>query len=317
VTKELKRHFTGWTSAVGMDGAALARRIHDDAIDLLVDLSGHTEHGRLDVFAWKPAPVQVSWLGYFATTGLETIDWKLGDRWVTPIEEEHHFVERIWRLPDSCFCYFPPSRAPEVAPLPSQTTGHTTFGCFNNLAKLNDEVVELWSRVLQAAPKSTLLLKARQLESDEIAAHVRSRFERAGVGPDRLVLEGSGSYEDYLRAYARVDVALDPFPYAGGATTADALWMGVPVLTLIGDHYIGHQGESLLHAATLSDWIARDKDDYVRKAVTRAADIASLRELREQLRERVAASPLFDAPRFSRNLGSAWRGMWERWCNGA
>jgi predicted O-linked N-acetylglucosamine transferase (SPINDLY family) len=114
-----------------------------------------------------------------------------------------------------------------------------------------------------------------------------------------------------------VDVALDPFPYAGGATTADALWMGVPVITMIGDRYIGHQGESLLHAATLSDWIARDKEDYVRKAVTRAADIASLRELREQLRERVAASPLFDAPRFSRNLGSAWRGMWERWCNGA
>ncbi len=259
VTGEIKRHVSGWVSALGLDDAGLAQRIHADGIDLLIDLSGHTEHGRLGVFAWRPAPVQVTWLGFFATTGLRDIDWKLGDRWVTPVEEEHHFTERIWRLPDSCFCYSAPAEAPEVVQPPSVATGSTTFGCFNNLAKLNDGVVRLWAAILHAAPGSTLLLKARQLESDEIAQHVRGRFEQVGVAADRLTLEGSSRYEDYLRAHGRVDIALDPFPYAGGATTADALWMGVPVVTMKGDRYIGHQGESLLHAATLSDWIAKNE----------------------------------------------------------
>jgi predicted O-linked N-acetylglucosamine transferase (SPINDLY family) len=315
VTAELRQRFTAWRSVYGQSDADLARQIHDDRIDILVDPSGHTEHGHLGVFAWRPAPVQVTWLGYFATTGLREIDWKIGDPWVTPREEEGHFVERVWRLPGSCYCFAPIDGAPAVAALPCLANGHVTYGCFNNLIKLNDEVIALWSRVLTADPAARLLLKSKQLGSAEIVAALRARFARLGVPAERVLLEPAGSYAEYLEAYARVDLALDPFPYTGGTTTVEGLWMGVPALTLRGDRYIGHQGESLLHAAGLPDWIAADRDEYVRKALAFAADRDALAQLRAALRERVAASPLFDAQRFARHLETALRGMWAAWCD--
>ncbi|MEN6584541.1 MAG: tetratricopeptide repeat protein [Sulfuricella sp.] len=314
LTAELRQHCAAWTKVVGKNHAELARQIHDDQIDILVDLSGHTECGRLPTFAWKPAPVQVTWLGYFATSGVKEIDWKIGDPWVTPCEEEHHFTEKIWRLPDSCFCFSPPDGAPAVAALPSQRNGYTTYGCFNNQTKVTDEVIEVWSRILRAAPEAKLFLKAHQMVSRELRETLLARFARHNIGPERLLLEGSGTYAEYLDAYARVDIALDPFPYAGGTTTAEGLWMGVPVVTLKGDRFIAHQGESILNAALLPDWIARDKDEYVHIALSRAADRTALAGTRAGLRSQVAESPLFDAPRFARNLEEAWRGMWQAWC---
>jgi predicted O-linked N-acetylglucosamine transferase (SPINDLY family) len=315
VTAELKQSFSVWRNAAGLDDAELARRIRDDGIDILIDLSGHTEAGRLSVFAWRSAPVQATWLGYFATTGLREVDWKLGDPFVTPIGEEHHFVERIWRLPGCCYCFDPPSDAPGVGELPSANAGRVTYGCFNNLAKLNDSVVALWSRVLAADRDATLFLKAKQLSSKELALALAARFARHGIGADRLVLEGSARYADYLAAYGRVDIALDPFPYTGGTTTVEGLWMGVPVVTLKGDRYLAHQGESLLHAAGLPDWIALDPDDYVDKALRLAADRSRLAKLRAELRTQVSASSLCDAARFCRGLEDAWRGMWQTWCD--
>jgi predicted O-linked N-acetylglucosamine transferase (SPINDLY family) len=315
LTAELRQHFSTWAEVAGTSDRELAQRIHDDRIDILIDLAGHTRHSRLPAFAWKPAPVQVTWLGYFATTGLAEIDWKIGDPWVSPAEEQHHFTERIWRLPDSCFCFAPPHDAPEVADLPSETNGYLTFGCFNNLAKVNDDVVAAWSRILAGSPEARLLLKTKQLASAELRAALLARFERCGIAPERLLLEGPVSYAEYLASYARVDIALDPFPYPGGATTAEGLWMGVPALTLRGDRFIAHQGESLLHAAGLADWIARDRDEYVRMAVDFAADRARLARLRAGLREQVAASPLFHAPRHARHLEAAWRRMWQQWCD--
>jgi predicted O-linked N-acetylglucosamine transferase (SPINDLY family) len=315
LTVELRRHFAAWAEVAGSSDRELARRIHGDRIDILIDLSGHTRHSRLPAFAWKPSPIQVTWLGYFATTGLTGIDWKIGDPWLSPPDEEHHFTERIWRLQDSCFCFAPPQDAPAVATLPSAASGHPTFGCFNNLAKVNDDVIALWSRILADAPDSRLLLKTKQLASEEVRAALLARFARCGVSADRLILEGPAPYAEYLASYSRVDIALDPFPYPGGATTAEGLWMGVPALTLRGDRFIAHQGESLLHAAGLGDWIAPDRDEYVRKAVDFAADRSRLAQLRASLRQQVAASPLFDAPRYARHLEAAWRGMWQQWCD--
>jgi predicted O-linked N-acetylglucosamine transferase (SPINDLY family) len=315
LTAELRRHFAAWAEVAGSSDRELARRIHGDRIDILIDLSGHTRHSRLPAFAWKPSPIQVTWLGYFATTGLTGIDWKIGDPWLSPPDEEHHFTERIWRLPGSCFCFTSPRDAPAVSALPSAASGYPTFGCFNNLAKVNDDVIEVWSRILISAPDARLLLKTKQLASEEVRVALLARFERWGVSADRLILEGPAPYAEYLASYSRVDVALDPFPYPGGATTAEGLWMGVPALTLRGDRFIAHQGESLLHAAGLGDWIAPDPDEYVRMAVAFAADRFGLGQLRASLRERLAASALFDAPRYARQLEAAWRGMWQQWCD--
>jgi predicted O-linked N-acetylglucosamine transferase (SPINDLY family) len=243
------------------------------------------------------------------------VDWKIGDPWLTPFGEEDHFVERIWRLDGSCYCFAPLMDAPAVGQLPSAATGHVTYGCFNNLAKLNDAVVQLWSRVLAADPDAKLFLKAKQLASQELSAALVERFGRFGIAADRFVLEGTARYADYLAAYGRVDIALDPFPYTGGTTTVEGLWMGVPTVTLKGGRCIGHQGESLLHAAGLADWIAIDPDDYVNKALRFGADRAALARLRAGLRAQVASSSLLDGARLCRNLEAAWRGMWQVWCD--
>lgn len=314
VTAELRARCDHWTNVVAMSDTDLAGHIRQARIDILLDLNGHTEHGRLALFARKPAPLQVSWLGYFATTGVREIDWRIGDPWMTPPGEEAHFTERIWRLPDCGFCFAPPAEAPPVSPLPAQQNGHVTYACFNNLAKMNDQVVALWSRILHADGEARLMLKSRQLASEDIRQSVLARYAAQGIGPERLLLEPAGAYLDYLQAYARVDLALDPFPFTGGATTADALWMGVPVLALKGDRYVGHQGESMLHSAGLAGWIAPDRDAYVRMALSFAADRVALADLRSRLRKQAAASPLFDAQRYARNLQACWRGMWVELC---
>ncbi|MBP5998600.1 MAG: tetratricopeptide repeat protein [Azonexus sp.] len=314
LSAELRQHCTAWTVVNERSDAELARQIHDDRIDILLDLSGHTAFSRLAVFARRPAPVQASWLGYFATTGVREIDWKIGDPWVAPEGEAGHFTEKPWRLPDSCFCFSPPEGAPDVAALPSERNGYVTYGCFNNLAKVNDTVIETWSRILDADPTSRLLLKTRQLGSGELRATLLARFAGHGIGSERLELQGVGSYAEYLDTYARIDLALDPFPFTGGTTTAEGLWMGVPVVTIRGDRFIAHQGESLLHAAGLSEMIAADKEAYVQLALNFAADRPALAAMRAGLRARVAASALFDAPRYARNLEAAWRGMWAEWC---
>ncbi len=314
LSAELRQHFTNWISVNEKSDAELARQIHDDRIDILLDLSGHTDFSRVAVFARRPAPIQASWLGYYATTGVREIDWKIGDPWVTPDNEAGHFTERLWRLPDGCFCFAPPEGASAVTALPSERNGYVTYGCFNNLAKVNDGVIATWSRILHADPASRLLLKARQLGTDELRASLVARFAAHGIGPERLLLEGAGSYTEYLATYGRVDIALDPFPFTGGATTAESLWMGVPVITLKGDRFIAHQGESLLHAAGLGEMIAADRNTYVQLALRTAAEYRALAEMRAGLRARLADSALFDATRYTRNLEAAWRGMWAEWC---
>lgn len=312
LTARLEPNFAQWRSIPGLGDEAVARMIRADGIHVLFDLSGHTAHNRLAVFAWKPAAVQVSWLGYFATTGVAEIDYVLCDPHVAPPGEERHFTETLWRLPECYLCFTPPEAAPAVAPLPALRHGVVTFGCFNNLSKINDAVIALWAGVLAAVPASRLFLKARQLADESLREQLRARFARLGVPGSRLRLEGPSPRGEYLAAYGEVDIALDPFPYTGGTISAEGLWMGVPVLTKRGDHFVANMGASIAHNVGLADWIAADGDDYVRKAAAFASDPSALARLRTGLRAQVAASPLLDAQRFARHWQDAVWAMWQR-----
>ncbi len=313
LTGRIKPCFAAWKPLFGHSDEAAARLIHADGVHVLIDLSGHTKHNRLPVFAWKPAPVQASWLGYFATTGVAEMDYLLADAYVAPLGEEEQFTETIWRLPQSYLCFTAPKFDLDVSPLPALTAGCVTFGCFNNLVKMNDTVVALWARVLQAVPNSRLFLKTKQMNDIMVCNLTRQRFAGFGIAPDRLMLEGSSPRAELLASYRRVDIALDPFPYPGGTTSVEALWMGVPVITRRGDRFLSHMGESIAHNAWLQDWIAADNDEYVAKAVQHTADLGSLATLRAGLRQQVLTSPVFDASRFARNFETAMWGMWQTW----
>ncbi|MEM5384677.1 tetratricopeptide repeat protein [Paraburkholderia phymatum] len=317
ITRSLKASFSEWHGVHGMTTEEAARKIHADSIDVLVDLAGHTSWTGLPIFGFKPAPVQVSWLGFFATTGSTAIDYFLGDRHVLPETEEAHFVERPWRLPDSYLCFTPPREAVSVGPLPMLSNGHVTFGCFGKLVKVTDKVIAVWSRLMRALPGSRLFLKAPELKASDMCEATKARFAAHGIDEGRLILEGPSPRALYLDAYNRVDITLSPFPYGGGTTTAEGLWMGVPVLGMKGDRFVTHICESLLHTAGLGEWIAEDEEDYVRKALAYAGDPGKLNTLRAGLRAQVLNSPLCDAKRFARSLESAFEQMWSRYVAGA
>lgn len=316
LTERIKACCRGWHLVAGLSDENLARLIHDNGIDILIDLSGHTARNRLPAFAWKPAPVQVSWLGYFASTGVEAIDYLIADPWTLPETEEVNFTEKIWRLPETRLCFTPPDMEVAVSPLPALNNGYMTFGCFNNLVKVNDDVVALWSRVLTSVPGSRLFLKSKQLNESLARQRTIERFSAHGIAADRLILEGQSPRGEYLSAYHRVDISLDPFPYTGGTTSAEGLWMGVPVLTLASNRFLSRQGVGLLMNAGLPEWIAADADDYVARAALHASNLQRLTTLRNELRLQVLSSPLFDAPRFAIHFEAALRGMWRKWCDG-
>ena len=315
LTARIKPYFTSWQSLLGLSDAAAAEKIRADGVQILIDLAGHTLYNRLPVFAWRPAPVQLAWLGYFASTGLAAIDYILADQQVLPAGEESHFVERPWRMPDCYLCFTPPADEIGVGPLPMLSTGSVTFACFNRLSKLNDGVLALWSRVLQAVPGSRLLLKAKELLEPSARQATLARFAAHGIEPGRILVEGFTPRADYLANYRRADIALDPFPFPGGTTTVEALWMGVPVLTRRGNRFLSHAGESLLHTTGLEHWIADDDDDYVAKAQAYAHDQSGLAACRAGLRQQLLASPLCDAPRFAAHLDAALHGMWRQHLN--
>lgn len=315
VTARIRTRFDEWRDARQMTDEDLIRQITDDRIDILIDLSGHTAGHRLPVFAAKPAPVQATWLGYVGTTGIAAIDYLIADPHVLPEGLPSHTCEEPWRLPE---CYMSFTRPPftlELSEPPLLKNGYPTFGCFNNLAKLNDRVLDLWARVLLAIPDARLLMRAKPLADEAVCQRVRSRFTAQGVDPARLEFGTSlPSREAGMAEYGRVDIALDPFPYTGATTSVEALWMGVPVLTLKGDRFIARVGESFNRNLGLDDWIAQDADDYVQRAARLCRDTETLKRLRRSLRERGAASPLGNPVWFANQLESALRGMWRRYC---
>ncbi len=298
----------------GMADGDVANRIRSDKIDVLVDVSGHTAGNRLGVFALKPAPVQIAWMGYFASTGLRQMDYVIGDPWVLPLAERSHFVEQPIVLPDSYYCYPPPVGAPEISMPPGLDSGIITFGCFNNLAKITDEVLNSWSSILTAVPAARLLMKSVFLGGAAELARLTERCAAFGIDPARVQIEGASSWYEYLAAYHRVDIALDTFPFTGGLTSLDGLWMGVPLLTLKGTRFIGHQGEMILANLGLSDWIAADVNDYVEKASRLGGMVDQLAQLRTTLRERMLRSPLCDSERFARSFEQGVRSAWVQWC---
>jgi protein O-GlcNAc transferase len=312
--KRIGAHCHEWHPVHDASDEELARQIHGDAIDMLIDLSGHTAHNRLPMFAWKPSPLQISWLGYFATTGVPEIDYLIADPWTLPESQETAFTEEIWRLPETRLCFSPPDPSPPVGELPAASGSPLTFACFNNLSKVNDAVVAVWARVLAAVPASRLLIKAPQLREAGVREKLAASFASQGVDADRLVLEGLTPRFEYLASYRKVDIALDPFPFPGGTTTVESLWMGVPVLTLAGESFLSRQGLGFLMNAGLSEWIASDVDRYVELAAAHAAGLDRLTVLRRGMRERLLASPIMDAPRFARHLEIALRDMWRQWC---
>ncbi|MDP6816609.1 MAG: tetratricopeptide repeat protein [Alphaproteobacteria bacterium] len=305
----------GWRPTVGMSDEKVAALIGGDEIDILVDMSGHGTGSRLLVFAHRPAPVQVKWVGcQNNTTGMDAIDYFISDSVETPAHHEPWYTEAVVRLPDSYVCYEPPHYAPAVAPPPALSNGHITFGCFNNLTKVNRQAIALWSRLLERAPASRLILKAKQLNDAAVRGRYQAMFAEHGIAPERLDLLGYSLHAELLAHYHDVDIALDPFPYSGCLTTCEALWMGVPVVTMPGEIFAHRHSASFLGTVGLTDWLATTPEQYLRIAERHCGDLAGLAGLRAGLRERVRRSPLCDAPRFAGNLEAAFRRMWRHWC---
>jgi protein O-GlcNAc transferase len=310
LTARLRAAADHWRSIVGQSDDRAADQVRADGIDILVDLAGHTAYNRLPLFARRPAPVQASWLGYWGTTGLAAMDYVLSDEITVRRGEEAYFTERVLRLPVSRFCYDPPNYAPP----PSRRGGTLTFGSFNNLAKVGPEAVALWAAVLRAVPDAKLLLKWKSLADQRLRDRLTADFGTAGVDADRLILRAASPHAEMLAEYGDVDIALDPFPFSGGLTSCEALWMGVPVVTLPGTAAPSRQTLGFLAALGLTGWAATDAADYVRIAAGLAADRAGLESIRATLRTRMAASRLCDGAVFTRDLENAFRTMWRNWC---
>ncbi|MES2991031.1 MAG: tetratricopeptide repeat protein [Pseudomonadota bacterium] len=317
LTSRLKSHVRKWHAIWGLSDVDALEQMRSDRIDVLVDLSGHTPYNRLPLLAQRAAPVQLTWLGYWASTGVPAIDYLLTDAVSTPAADIDQFTETARCLPDTRLCFSIPTgdNLPSVSELPALSRGHITFGSFQRLSKLTDEVLILWGRVLTALPASMLRIQSKQIADSDARTSLVQRLSNAGIAPARVQLFKDTGRQDYLAAHSEVDVLLDTFPHGGATTTCEALWMGVPTLTLSGPTLLSRQGASLLTCVGLSEWIARDESDYIARAVDHASGIAQLAELRATLRDRVTRSALFDAPTFARSFQREIRKMWREKCH--
>jgi predicted O-linked N-acetylglucosamine transferase (SPINDLY family) len=309
-TERMRRLADAWRPVVSVPDSQMAEMVLADEIDILVDLSGHTAGNRLQLFARKPAPVQATLFGYPCTTGVKAIDYRITDTYADPPgETESLCVEKLLRLPEVAWVYHPPAFAPAPNALPSQSRRTFTFGCLNNPAKLSDGCVEAWAKVLKAVPRSRLVLLAGR--SPSAARRTTERFTQLGVASDRLELVYRLPANEYFEAYQPIDLALDPFPFNGGVTTCDALWMGVPALTVAGKDYRSRQGVSLLNNLGLPEFVADSPEKLVELAATWSDQRESLADLRASLREMMEASPLTQAEKYVRNLEAAYREAWQ------
>lgn len=314
ITQRLQTYPATWRSLVGVRNEAAAQMIRDDSIDILLDLSTHTVGNRLLLFARKPAPVQVTWLGYASTTGLSTIDWRITDPIVDPpgLTDAFH-TEKLMRLPRTQWCYRPPDDAPPPSAPPSEKNGFITFGNPTNLAKVTPKTIEMWSAALREVPNSRLSLKATSLADASTRQILLDAFAARGVANERIHLEASGNLREYLNFFNTIDICLDTFPFTGGTTTCHTLWMGVPVVTLIGETSVSRVGASVLTNVGLADLIADSPQRFIEIATKLAAGAERLRSLRQNLRGMMTSSPLCDGQAFARDLEAAYRQMWREW----
>jgi predicted O-linked N-acetylglucosamine transferase (SPINDLY family) len=312
LTEKIRHHANAWRDIAELSDLQVAELIRQDQIDILMDLALHTANNRLKVFAHKPAPVQVTYLAYCSTTGLDAMDYRLTDPDLDPSgsDDGYYSEKSIW-LPETYWCYPSRTESPEVGPLPSLEDDSVTFACLNNFAKVSPPAMELWAEILRSIAGSRLILHCYSGAHLDV---IRDRFSRNGIEADRIEFIGIQSWLEYARTYGRIDIALDPFPWGGGITTCDALWMGVPVVTLIGQTAVGRGGVSILRKIGLPELIAKTPEQYVRIAVALAGDLPRRTELRRTLRARMQASPLMNAPRFARHVETAYREIWRIWC---
>ena len=316
ITGQFQQHADAWRDIVGLSDEQAAQLIRHDRIDILVDLSLHMAQNRLLIFARKPAPVQVTFAGYPASTGLTTIDYRLSDPYLDPPGmDESVYSEQTIRLPDSFWCYDPlEGREIPVNSLPALETGVVTFGCLGNFCKVNPPLLTLWAQVLRQVERSRLLLLASQGSHRQ---RTLDFLQQEGVDANRVDFVPHQRRQQYLELYHRIDLGLDTFPYGGHTTSLDSFWMGVPVVTLVGQTSVSRAGWCQLSNLGLTELAGHTPAEFVRIAVELANDLPRLRELRSTLRRRMEQSPLMDAPRFAHNIETAYRTMWRTWCAAA
>ena len=315
-TTERLRSMAGqWRDIRGLGDEQVAQTIRADVVDILIDLAGHTNGTRLKVFARKPAPIQVAYLGYPNTTGLSVMDYRLTDKLADMEGEDAYYTEKLLRLPGCFLCYQASADCPPVSPLPAQAQGYVTFGSFNNLSKINSNVIDLWVKLLQAIPQARLFIKSPSLTDTATRERYYGLFEERGLARERVELQGRTiTRADHLALYSRLDIALDTFPYNGTTTTCEAMWMGVPVITLAAKRHAGRVGVSILSNAGFGEWIAQTPDQYIALAAGLAGDVRKLAALRAGLRQRLSDSPLCDGQAFARKVEAAYREIWRAWC---
>jgi predicted O-linked N-acetylglucosamine transferase (SPINDLY family) len=309
---ELRAHAFSWNDIRALDDAQAAHKIESDGIDILIDLAGHTPNNRLLIFARKPAPIQVAWLDYFDTTGLATMDYIVSDPITTPPGSPQRFVEKVLHLPTR-LCWSPPHFSPEV--VPRSVTKRIVFGSFNRLDKINVNTIKLWAAIIRATDAS-LLLKSRAFSVPELCENLLTQFAAHGVAATQIELRGPCPYPQLLSEYGDIDIALDTYPYNGGATSADALWMGVPVITLAGERMISRQTAAMLHRVGLDSFVAENPARYLEIAVRSAKERDRLAEIRAGLRAAVQTSALGNASFFTQSFADCLRTIWRRWCAG-
>jgi len=313
-TERLKSKFDHYRNIRTLDDKTAARTIEDDRVDILVDLSGHTANNRLCVMAYKPAPIQVTWLGYPNTTGMSQMDYRLTDFIADPPGSQEFYTEELVFLPDGFLCYGPGDMAPPVGPLPAEQKGCITFGSFNNNCKINPYIMELWARILKIVEGSSLMLKFKGGNDKEIREIYLERFEKLGISRERIAISGWLRPPGHLVLYDLVDIALDTYPYNGTTTTCQALLMGVPVISLFGKGHNSRVGLSILSRIGLEFFAASTPEEYVKKATVLAAKPEALKKIRTSMRARMAVSPLCNRDKFASNVEKAYRKMWYRWC---
>jgi len=311
-TRRFRRMAEHWHSVVGLSDDAMAQLIREHEIDILVDLAGHTAGNRMLVFARRPAPIQVTYLGYPGTTGLTAMDYRITDCHTDPERiAEARYVERLVRLPDSMWCYRPPADMPEITPLPAPSRGYLTYGSFNSFNKVDPTTLELWAALLREQPNARLMLLT--IPEGDVRQRLLRSFGEHGVDAERLTFHGRLPAVEFDRKILEADIALDPITVNGGTTTCESLWMGVPVISLTGTRFLSRAGLSILRTIGMADLAAATTGDYLRIAAHFAGNLPLLAKIRSGLRARMAASPLTDEVRFTRNLESAYRQMWADW----
>lgn len=311
LTRRINKRSIIWRSLQGYPDDICANIIREDKVDILIELSGHSEDNKLRVISMNPAPVTVKWVGgLFNTTGLQSMDYLITDQYESPEGDDAFYTEKLVRMPDDYICFLPPEYAPQVEALPAERNGFITFGCFNNPTKVNEQLILRWAEILQAVPGSKLFLKSKQYDTKSYTDRIVELMKPFGISSERFIFEGEDTHDVLLDAYNRVDIALDPHPYSGGLSTCEALWMGVPVISIEGPTFAGRHASTHLHNAGLGEYVTRSWENYIAKAVELAGNTERLSGIRQGLRKQLANSPLCNAPLFGQNLGRAFREMW-------